>query len=88
MDPLELLEYDYENTYQPEVEKLYVHIDRNTSKILGYYSSLIEYPNLPPQNELYLISHDQHENAVQMNANYYLNKTFSRAEENGTDISN
>jgi hypothetical protein len=83
MDPSELLEYDFEDTYHPEIEKIYAHIESRSGKILGYYSSLIDYPNLPPQNELYLISHDQHEKALRMNANHFSNEIFSRVEEDG-----
>ena len=46
-----------------------VHLDPQTKQILGYYPEEWHYPNLPPESELHTITDEQHQEAIQMNAN-------------------
>lgn len=46
-----------------------VHINLTTNEILGYYPTEIDYPNLPPEAELIEITDEQHQRALDMNAN-------------------
>jgi hypothetical protein len=44
------------------------HIDQTTRQILGYYPESIDYPTLPPANELETITNEQHQALLAINA--------------------
>lgn len=45
------------------------HIEPGTAKILGYYPTEIDYPDLPSDAELVEITDEQHQAALAINAN-------------------
>jgi hypothetical protein len=47
------------------------HINPITNEILGYYPEEINYPNLPPENELQTITDEEHQQALEINANVW-----------------
>jgi hypothetical protein len=48
-----------------------IHIDPVTNEILGYYPEEINYPNLPPEPELQTITDEEHQQALELNANVW-----------------
>jgi hypothetical protein len=44
------------------------HINQTTRQILGYYPEEINYPNLPPEDELVEITSEQHQALLAVNA--------------------